>query len=141
MSWDFTKPLESLNSRPTPYRYDPEAAEKLLDEAGYPRGADGVRFKTIYEHYEFFDLGYYQIAMDYLRQIGIDVETQIVTRAEYIEKSLNHTSLGLRSDVWAMENGAVAPLDTYWSKNGWRPNNVIDPYSMSTTRTPGPLPR
>ncbi len=95
------------------YRYDPEAAEKLLDEAGYPRGADGVRFKTIYEHYEFFDLGYYQIAMDYLRQIGIDVETQIVTRAEYIDKAVNHTSLGLRSDVWAMENGAVAPLDTY----------------------------
>ena len=28
------------------YRYDPEAAEKLLDEAGYPRGADGTRFKA-----------------------------------------------------------------------------------------------
>ena len=28
------------------YSYDPEAAEKLLDEAGYPRGADGTRFKT-----------------------------------------------------------------------------------------------
>ena len=25
------------------YRYDPENAEQLLDEAGYPRGADGVR--------------------------------------------------------------------------------------------------
>ena len=46
------------------YRYDPEAAEKLLDEAGFPRGADGTRFSTIYQHYEFFDLGYYQIAMD-----------------------------------------------------------------------------
>jgi peptide/nickel transport system substrate-binding protein len=56
------------------YRYDPEEAERLLDEAGYPRGADGVRFSTVYQHYEFFDLGYYQIAMDYLRKIGIDVE-------------------------------------------------------------------
>ena len=27
------------------YRYDPEAADKLLDEAGYPRGADGTRFR------------------------------------------------------------------------------------------------
>ena len=26
--------------------YDPEGAERLLDEAGYPRGADGVRFRT-----------------------------------------------------------------------------------------------
>ena len=41
------------------YRYDPEEAERLLDEAGYPRGADGVRFSTVYQHYEFFDLGYY----------------------------------------------------------------------------------
>ena len=64
------------------YRYDPEEAERLLDEAGYPRGADGTRFSTIYQHYEFFDLGYYQIAMDYLRQIGIEVEIQEITRAE-----------------------------------------------------------
>ena len=29
------------------YRYDLEGAENLLDEAGYPRGADGtIRFKT-----------------------------------------------------------------------------------------------
>ena len=28
------------------YRYDPAGAEKLLDEAGYPRGADGIRFKA-----------------------------------------------------------------------------------------------
>ena len=26
------------------YEYDPEKAEALLDEAGYPRGADGIRF-------------------------------------------------------------------------------------------------
>ena len=34
--------------------YDPEGAERLLDEAGYPRGADGVRFRTarISEGYE-----------------------------------------------------------------------------------------
>ena len=109
------------------YRYDPEAAEKLLDEAGYPRGADGVRFSTVYEHYEFFDLGYYQIAMDYLRQIGIDVEIQEVTRSEMIEKALNHTFLGLRSDVWAAEYAsAPAAIAGYWSQNGWRPTNVND---------------
>ena len=36
------------------WSYDREGAERLLDEAGYPRGADGVRFRTarISEGYE-----------------------------------------------------------------------------------------
>ena len=110
------------------YRYDPEEAERLLDEAGYPRGADGVRFSTVYQHYEFFDLGYYQIAMDYLRKIGIDVEIQGVTRAEHIEMSLEQTYLGLRTDVWAAEyQSATAPISSYWSQNTWHPQNNNDP--------------
>lgn len=32
------------NPNLAPYPYEPETAERLLDEAGYPRGADGVRF-------------------------------------------------------------------------------------------------
>ena len=109
------------------YQFDPEAAEKLLDEAGYPRDANGVRFKTIYEHYEFFDLGYYQIAMDYLRQIGIEVEIQAITRNDMIQKALKHEFLGMRSDVWAAEyQSATATIAMYWSQNGWRPVNIDD---------------
>ena len=110
------------------YRYDPEAAEKLLDEAGYPRGADGVRFKTIYEHFEDRDLGYFQIAMDYLRQIGIDVEIQIVNIADMVHKAQTHTGLGMRSEVWAFAHPSVmGSLQTYWSLNGWHPQNNSDP--------------
>ena len=109
------------------YRFDPETAEQLLDEAGYPRDANGVRFKTIYEHYEFFDLGYYQIAMDYLRQVGIDVEIQAITRNDMIQKALKHEFLGMRSDVWAAEyQSATATIASYWSQSGWRPVNVDD---------------
>ena len=86
-----------------------------------------ARFSAVYEHYEFFDLGYYQIAMDYLRQIGIDIEIQNVSREEMIEKALNHSFLGLRSDVWAAEYlSATATLQAYWSESGWRPVNVND---------------
>ena len=110
------------------YRYDPKAAKKLLDEAGYPRGADGVRFSTVYQHYEFFDLGYYQIAMDYLRQIGIDVEIQVVTRAEHSKLSLDQTYLGMRSDIWAAEHHIpTSAIAAYYSKNTWHPANNSDP--------------
>ena len=116
------------------YRFDPEAAEKLLDEAGYPRGADGVRFKTVYEHYEFFDLGYYQIAMDYLRKIGIDAEIQEVTRAVHQQKGNQCSAnpfdcpyLGLRTDVHGAEYpGVISDISDFSSTSGWRDQNVID---------------
>ena len=59
------------------YRYDPEGVEKLLDEAGYPRGADGIRFKTVLNLPQRFDVGYYEIAVEYWAQIGVDVEIQV----------------------------------------------------------------
>ena len=47
------------------YRYDPEAAEQLLDEAGYPRGADGTRFKTDFNYGTFASLDFAEIAVAY----------------------------------------------------------------------------
>ena len=58
------------------FLYDPEGAEKLLDEAGYPRGADGIRFKTVLNHLQRWDVGYQEIAVEYWAQIGVDVEIQ-----------------------------------------------------------------
>ena len=61
------------------YGYDPERAETLLDEAGYPRGADGIRFKTTMNAMDLprMDLDYAQVAKDYWSQIGVDVEIKL----------------------------------------------------------------
>ena len=57
------------------YTYDPEGAEKLLDEAGYPRGADGVRFRTsLMSSTYFIDPALNDIAGSYWAKIGVEVE-------------------------------------------------------------------
>ena len=109
------------------YRYDPEGAEALLDQAGYPRGADGVRFSTVYEHYEFFDFDYYQIIMEYLRAIGIDVEVKQNDRAAHIAAVQGGKQQGLISEVMNHDSLPTAGIRQAYSTGGWVPGNVNDP--------------
>ena len=64
------------------YTYDPEGAEALLDAAGLPRGADGIRFKTVLNSEKDRDISYQELASGYWREIGIQVEIRTVDEAE-----------------------------------------------------------
>jgi len=51
------------------------APMRLLDEAGYPRGADGVRFRTsMWLHAQRADIGYHELQVGYWMEIGVEVE-------------------------------------------------------------------
>ena len=53
------------------YRYDPAAAEALLDEAGYPRRCRRQRdFTTVLNHLYRFPLGFSELAATYWAEIG-----------------------------------------------------------------------
>ena len=73
------------------YRYDPEGAEALLDAAGYPRGADGDRFKVTYCHRDSMDLGYVEITAGYWDAISVDVEIDIDDVATMISRLTDKT--------------------------------------------------
>ena len=57
------------------YEYDDAEAERLLDDAGYPRGADGVRFSVGWDVAPLGgeDVDLALLATNYWDQIGVDV--------------------------------------------------------------------
>ena len=57
------------------YAYDAEEAEKLLDEAGFTRGADGIRFKADWHIWQAMpeDIDLAQLVTSYWDKIGVDV--------------------------------------------------------------------
>jgi peptide/nickel transport system substrate-binding protein len=78
------------NPNLTPYPYDPAQAEALLDAAGYPRGADGVRFSTVLmgpRGRYLNDANVVQAIGQYLSDIGIQTEVQILDwSSEYVPR-------------------------------------------------------
>lgn len=64
-----------------PYPYDPEEAERLLDEAGWPRGEDGTRFSIAFQAGQgryLNDASVVQAITQYLEDVGLDVDLQIM---------------------------------------------------------------
>ncbi len=64
-----------------PYPYDPEMAEQLLDEAGYPRGEDGVRFSLTLQSPNGRYINDGQIAQvvgQMLTDIGVETEVELL---------------------------------------------------------------
>jgi len=89
------------------YMYDPAGAEKLLDEAGYPRGADGIRFKTALNHHPGAGLDYAEIAASYWAEIGVEVKIDAGSSPEWVEKIFSRTYEGMHS---AIAGAGYAPL-------------------------------
>ena len=109
------------------YMYDPEAAEKLLDEAGYPRGADGIRFKTVYEGgIHFSDLALADVAASYWAAIGVDVEiTQATDGAAHNASMSDRTYEGLGPAYIGYDRSPTFLMNCYAHSEGVcnRPGN------------------
>jgi len=102
------------------YEFNPKKAEQLLDEAGYPRGPDGTRFKTsiIADRGSFLYSKAAEIIRDYLGKVGINVELRLLDRSSMIDATYIRWDFDMQ--VHGLGTGpdpAIAVARTYISSN------------------------
>jgi len=110
------------------YRYDPAAAEALLDEGGYPRGGDGVRFTVPLQWPAWDDIGGYQrMALEYWRAVGVQVEVNTVPGRRWIALLGAGRLYGLSPAVLGTSSDPLGALR--WQEPGhrWNRGRIDDP--------------
>ena len=85
--FDVTTPY--AKSQAAKLGYDPAAAEQLLDQAGWAKGADGYRHKNGKRLSLSYNISPAETAgdvliQDQLRKVGIELKLSVVTRAEWV---------------------------------------------------------
>ena len=109
------------------YMYDTEGAEKLLDEAGLPRGADGIRFKTSVILGPWNSIDYYELAAFYWSEIGVDLEIQVLPAAEWLAKGAKASFEVLRSGSSGMHYFGEGRVSVFYTGSPWNAAAVSDP--------------
>lgn len=79
-NWNENQPLSR-------YGYDPDKANQLLDQAGFPRGADGTRFKLTHTFatLQDFQTPFATLLVEQLGKVGIKVEPRPMEYAAFLE--------------------------------------------------------
>jgi peptide/nickel transport system substrate-binding protein len=89
-----------LNKAIKPYAYDPKLANKLLDEAGYRRGANNMRFK-VQQNFLPYGESWVRLA-EYIKQelgkVGIEVETRSLDFGGWLKKIYTDWDYGFTSN-------------------------------------------
>ena len=123
------------NPNLTPYPYDPPTAERLLDEAGWSRGSDGVRFPIRLQAGRgryVNDVNVVLALSQYLQDVGLDVELDLMEWASVYTPLLRARSMGplfflgtgggLWSPIYDMTDLAEVGSGTnytHWSDPRW----------------------
>ena len=92
------------------YEFDADMANTLLDDAGYPKGDDGIRFKTSVFYRDVFrvylpepGLVAVEIQTQLLDNLGIDAEVVVMESGEFIDESTNGRLDGLYMLGWGAD--------------------------------------
>jgi ABC-type transport system substrate-binding protein len=107
------------------YDFDVDAANALLDEAGFPKGDDGVRFETSIFYRDVFrvylpepGLVAVEIQTQLRDNLGIEAEVVVMESGEFIDESTNGRLDGLYMLGWGADYLHVTNfLDFHFSRS------------------------
>jgi peptide/nickel transport system substrate-binding protein len=128
-----------------PLAYDPKAANKLLDDAGYKRGANNMRFKL---QQNFLPYGESWVRLgEYVRQelgkVGIEVETQSLDLGGWLKKIYTDWDYGFTSNFThnysdpsigtqrSFVSGTIAKGATFTNSMNYRNPRIDDLYAQA----------
>jgi peptide/nickel transport system substrate-binding protein len=111
---------EYHSSEPSPYPYDLAKAEKLLDEAGYPRGADRTRFHMVFEVGPAVEEG--RRLGDFLRaalaRVGVVLDVRLSDAGTYYKRVYTDRDFDMCCTPFSnIYDPSVGVQRVYWSKN------------------------
>lgn len=112
--------LRRFHERLDAYPYDPGRANALLDEAGYKRGPDGVRFELTHDYLPYGD-NFKRVA-EYLRpalgKIGIKVTIRSQDFPTYIKRVYTDREFDFTNNSMSTTfDPTIGIQRLYWSKN------------------------
>ena len=113
------------------FDYDPEGAEELLDEAGYPRGADGIRFKTELLWLDLRPLSYAELLVSYWKRIGVEVEIDVTEIASFGARRGERDFEMIAAEA-AIKFDPIVATGRLTPSQGWNSSNVNDPWYTAT---------
>lgn len=102
------------------YPFDPQAAERLLDAAGYPRKAGGVRFSLNLDYQPFHEgfKNQAEFIRQSLKKVGIEVNVRNQDLAGFIKRVYTDYDYDLNTGRWVpMMDPQIGGLRHYWSQN------------------------
>ncbi len=126
----FLKQTDFYNAGITPLSYDPQQALALLEEAGYRRGSTGIlekdgkplRFTLITNQGNDIRQAIIAIAQDSWRKIGVDVRTDVLEWAVFIQERVNKLDFDALVLGWSM--GIDPDLYQIWHSSQTNPNQL-----------------
>jgi ABC-type transport system substrate-binding protein len=126
----FLKQTDFYNKDIKPLPYDPQQALALLEEVGYQRGSTGflekdgkpLRFTLITNQGNDIRLAILAIAQDSWRKIGVDVRTDVLEWAVFIQERVNKLDFDAMVLGWSM--GIEPDLYQIWHSSQTGPNQL-----------------